>query len=372
MILLPFLLFFVKGEIMRFTLYITLEGPLCMMVNFLDVGSDCFFIGMFTDSMIVREIPNYPTEETNRFTIDGFEIRTGLQVADIVLAGDSSITFENFPYYHRIQDEANYTYNYFPMAYKFKDNSASVMHRLFQYKKTSEIGFGVSYLKNELIIGGVPQDITENKYRYNYTVNVDTRYTTWGCQLDSVQFGDDKMNFKKYTRFEVGKRSFYVPKDVMYKIKEVFLDKYNLCDDFIVEKKIFVDRSKIDNLPNINITIEGITFPLTTEEYFDCNDRRSSGCKFLFRYKTAVGDEYVIGDYFLSKYFVYFNQTGNSLTFFSEKELEVIREGNEAIKILVIALMATLIIGSGLLLALLFVNYSSKINELIPYTKLMK
>ena len=92
----------------------------------------------------------------------------------------------------------------FGFAFKFEDESFSIIHQLQKNKQITKKAFGIIPHKNgepfkgTLYYGEVSYDIILKDYKYKGTCDVSDNYTPWGCQMISISIGKKEINFEQY------------------------------------------------------------------------------------------------------------------------------------------------------------------------------
>lgn len=95
----------------------------------------------------------------------------------------------------------------FGFAYKFQDESFSIIHQLYKNGKISEKSFGLIPYRSDRKPGtgsiylGEISDVILNDYRYNGSCLVSDDYIPWGCQISSLILNNKTYVFNQYAFF---------------------------------------------------------------------------------------------------------------------------------------------------------------------------
>ena len=265
------------------------------MVKLFTQYENCFLLSLSDDSLVIKD--NFPFQEVvNTIAIgDLFE----MEILDI-------------PYY--IEEKEIITDNIlsvFPLGYKYNDIQYSIIHNLYVNNIIKEEGFGILFSKgsNRLFLGGYSSTIIEkqNEYKFNYTIDVDRHYPTWGAKINYVSIGKKKYNSNSYFHFETNTTFIYVPEKFM----EFLINELNIIyhTRFDVDCILYYDQ--LVEFPDLTLSISGINFILTSYDFFSCEGKN---CVLMIKYDKDIGNQWIIGDIFLTKYFAFFDYSTSTIT----------------------------------------------------------
>lgn len=229
----------------------------------------------------------------------------------------------DYPLYF-IDDRTLFTYDSFPLAFKFVNESHSFIHYLYQRNIIDRRGFifFFDFPKQDavLYIGDVPEEIKKDKY--SISIDVNKKYNTWGNKLNLIQFEDHSFTVNSYVYFQANMNSTYVPLAFMYYLRNTLFAKYLQNKECVVNpnpanfepESFYCNCTVIDSFPNITMILNGIEFVFTKDELFQY---RSNRCYFSIKYDRDYKSGWVLGISFLSKYLTYFNYDKSEITFYS-------------------------------------------------------
>ena len=313
-IILPVFAIFISisSDFKSLSLTSTRQGSVCIMVKLFTQYKKCFLLSLSDDSLVIKD--NFPFQEVvNTIAIgDLFE----MEILDI-------------PYY--IEEKEIITDNIisvFPLGYKYNDIQYSIIHNLYVNNIIKEEGFGILFSKgsNRLFLEGYSSTIIEkqNEYKFNYTIDVDRHYPTWGAKINYVSIGKKKYNSNSYFHFETNTTFIYVPEKFM----EFLINELNIIyhTRFDVDCILYYDQ--LVEFPDLTFSISGINFILTSYDFFSCEGKN---CVLMIKYDKDIGNQWIIGDIFLTKYFAFFDYSTSTITLLSKTQLTIITINKEII-----------------------------------------
>ena len=92
----------------------------------------------------------------------------------------------------------------FGFAYKFQNESFSIIHQLYNQRRISEKSFGLIPYRSDRKPGtgsiylGEVSDVILNRFKYNGSCPVSDDYAPWGCQLSSIIMNNKTYEFRQY------------------------------------------------------------------------------------------------------------------------------------------------------------------------------
>ena len=224
------------------------------------------------------------------------------------------------------------------LAYKFSDNKFGFLYQLKEKEIIDNLIFGFEpegREKGNLYLGGIPNEIIEHKNKA-YCKIIKTN-SFWSCSLDSVFFkqGREKIVYENpnaYVQFQPAIGGILVPKS-FFKFLETKVFFYFLNSGYCrigenEKRRIFVCiREHIQQLPDINLVIDGYVFPIKTSELYDLNQRRirnSPMDSILFIENIYEETIFQLGGLFLSKYISIFDYNADDINFYTNDTVEKI------------------------------------------------
>ena len=203
---------------------------------------------------------------------------------------------------------------------------------LKQNKTINSIIFYFEYLKDskgKLYIGTEPHNIQTNKfsnqdYKTKY-LDISDNFN-WFFKFNNITFYNISIiNYRKI-KFDANFYGIFPPTNLKEEIKEKVFNK--LIEDKICslesndkyEYSFFVCEKnfEIKKFQSLNFYLKdyNFTFTLTYEDLFIKNDNRYY-CLILYEDKTLIGRmNWVLGEVFLKKYFIVFNQENQMIGFY--------------------------------------------------------
>ncbi len=203
---------------------------------------------------------------------------------------------------------------------------------LKQNKTINSIKFYFEYLKDskgKLYIGTEPHNIQTNKfsnqdYKTKY-LDISDNFN-WFFKFNNITFYNISIiNYRKI-KFDANFYGIFPPTNLKEEIKEKVFNK--LIEDKICslesndkyEYSFFVCEKnfEIKKFQSLNFYLKdyNFTFTLTYEDLFIKNDNRYY-CLILYEDKTLIGRmNWVLGEVFLKKYFIVFNQENQMIGFY--------------------------------------------------------
>ena len=270
-------------------------------------------------------------------------------ITDRLRVNNTKIDIEAFPLYYTI--EFLQDFDGISFARKFKDDSYSFIHRLYQDKFIDKLAYGffpIDSQKGKINFGTLSETIN---FKYKTSCNAYNTDSSWGCHLTKVYFGNEEHyymnNHKMY--FQASDKRILVPKDFMAVLNQTYFNKY--MEKGICSLLIGFGRHTYECLPEVkhsfpNLTLEfdSITIDLPLKDIINDEVRN---IKFYLEENYFNEDEWVFGLTFFTKYPVYFDYEKNDITFFSDVPFSAIASRKDsynssnptALKVLIIVIM---------------------------------
>ena len=206
-------------------------------------------------------------------------------------------------------------------AYKFIDNSYSIIHNLKSNGVIDRLAFSFNPSmkdRGSLIFGATLKEIsTKNQI---FKCKVEQHYTTWGCQMNKIILKNEEQNFEykvdRYTEFMMNKNKMIVPckfmdfvKDVMkrktecvYHIKEGSHKQYMQCDA----------KNNMYDYMIMKFEIEGQRFSINLNELFLCTEDK---CNSQFKCVTdSTENKFTLSRVVLNHYKSLFSYEDSTVT----------------------------------------------------------
>ena len=201
---------------------------------------------------------------------------------------------------------------------------------LKQNKTINSIIFYFEYLKDskgKLYIGTEPHNIQTNKFSIQ---DYKTKYLdisdnfNWFFKFNNITFYNISITNYRKIKFDANFYGIFPPTNLKEEIKEKVFNK--LIEDKICslesndkyEYSFFVCEKnfEIKKFQSLNFYLKDYNFTLTYEDLFIKNDNRYY-CLILYEDKTLIGRmNWVLGEVFLKKYFIVFNQENQIIGFY--------------------------------------------------------
>ena len=229
----------------------------------------------------------------------------------------------DYPLYY-INDRTIFTYDSFPLAYKFSNENRSLIHYLYNNNiiEHRSFLFYFDFPKQDavLYIGGVPDEIKKNKY--SISIDVNQNYKTWGNTLNLIRFEEHSYTVNSYVYFQANMNGSFVPLTFMYYLRNTLFAKYLINKDCVVNSQsanyepesFYCNCTIVDSFPNITMILNGIEFLFSKDDLLQYLSNR---CYFTMKYDRYTKSGWVLGISFLSKYLTYFNYDKDEITFYS-------------------------------------------------------
>jgi hypothetical protein len=252
----------------------------------------------------------------------------------------------NYKYYHLSNpnetESTIMTKHYgLSLAYKSLNDEYSFIRHLYKNKFINIQTFAFKQYtvppNTYLYFGTIPDKIIENS-QIKGMCKILPRYTTWGCNLNSVVMNGFNWNFNKYVSFRINKSEYVfgcpLHNLILYNYLQSYL-KDNRCKDVFKgknkhKKYCECDKEIVDN--ELNKKMIGFSFGnfvkyVKLNTMFNCKDGEKQ-CLSLFKC-VENQDEYIFNKDFILSSVTVFDYDKGSVEFYNEDDgsLKVVKNG---------------------------------------------
>ena len=200
------------------------------------------------------------------------------------------VTLSNFPVYIYHKHIHYYTDKGIGLGYKFQDEEMSFVHQLYKNRCIDHLMYvfkgDMTLTKGITYFGGVPQN-EHLKLPYQGHCDVIDGYSSWGCNLTSIQLGNDTLTVNKYSAFHTGFYRIHLP-PMIYEFVKKHLEvpvSVNECIEELNEMKgnniLCKSRKYLDM--EFNFMFEGVTLKMTLNSFFEINKDDNK-----YKYKSVM------------------------------------------------------------------------------------
>lgn len=270
--------------------------------------------------------------------IESQQFEAELYYGDISI-NKTNVSLPNF-YFFQAKKSPVGTYHSFPLSYQFKDTRYSVIHTLFKNKKIDHLGFGFvstdAYIEDGfLYIGEIPQE-DKNNYPYHQSCKVNSSYSTWGCNLQKVNFNNLTFDNIEYASLDMSKRGLLVSHNFFS-----FFINYLLTLTSNITNCPFSDSLGINLFQcpckeikvdlTMELVFEGFSYNLTKDfiMYTYLNK-----CLLRIDENKENPNEWILGSYFMTRFLTYFDYDKGEIFFYSKKPFTLYSNNKKYIIIL--------------------------------------
>ena len=256
---------------------------------------------------------------------------------------------------------------YFALAYKYTDESYSLLHRYYQEQVINELSFYIGE-KNHNDRGNLTMGykIENEDKKYKGYCLVDQNQEQWGCNITKISVNNHNFYENSYAVFRSDENRILVPEEVLNFTIDTIFTKYleeGICSYTTyplppTRKYIDCRCSQLnDTFPNITISLGDFNFVLSYKDLF-----RSfyNACSFIIEYDTNYPEKYIIGNDFFLKYITKFDYANNTISFYSDDHIIQYESNKKYIQIAIAFCFSSTII--GILLGAVKFIYSNKYN----------
>lgn len=234
------------------------------------------------------------------------KIYYGEKYTEIVKFGETKTPqIKNYSFY--IFYNESYPLTGYGFGYKFKDDSFSFVHQLYNshlisHKSFSFLPYGEAFhSKGKLFFGNIPENILAN-YKYNGECQVNNEYPFWGCYLNNIHLENGiDYQINKYSIFNsaqfylVLSRQFF---DLLY--DKVFLPWVDgeTCYriDGIQRSSMKCLESVINHIGDISFEFEKFKIKIPLILFFECDEVL---CNSLYSSDNINKEHFEFGTSFL-------------------------------------------------------------------------
>ena len=244
-------------------------------------------------------------------------------------------SIKKFPLFILKQYQSGY-YESFPLSYKYRNESLSVIHYLYNNKYITHLGFcfdtNVEGKRGLLHVGGVPDNLIEDN-PYKASCKVLQGYSTWGCELNKVII-NNKVIFtnKEYSYFQSNSDKILIPLSFYnFLFDNIFskLDQYSDCP-FEKQEDFYRFKCKCEDLPidfNLTFQFKGVVVSFTKQEMiYDF----IGGCFLRILDNKLKTNEWILGIPFITKHIVYFDYENSIISFHSKTPFPIVTNNDDA------------------------------------------
>ena len=271
----------------------------------------------------------------------GNRYQTDVQIGDIKVTDYSMyVTKEPIAY---IPDQG------IALAFKFEDESFSLVHQLFKnnYIDNKFFAFETTsdYKNGTIHFGQIPNN-KHLKTRYHGYCNVNEKYFTWGCNLTNIQYKNKNYPFNIYASFHSSFYGMIISKKFSDFIKEEVLKaqfENKTCGDNPSSFKC--ERDVIPEEDEIKIQLEQMILSIKVKELFD-NDKLEPSSLVTFHRYEFYDNDFIFGIHFIDSYnFSVFDYDNKKIELYSnEKFIQMINENMYIIIKLYLFIILSLIV----------------------------
>lgn len=295
---------------------------------------------------------------SNNITIDGINYTQILKLETIKMVNfDTTIFYyeipeKTFPYYD--------IYDGLTFALHPANESFSILHQLKKEGQISKMVYAfepkeIRLTEGNLHLGGLPENITKNKYFGKCKVINDS----WGCNLRYIYAGDNQNNLfiNKYKAiFQSAYGGITAPKEFLDYIAENILKENILRNECEIERNYYSDyifickngKEIFENLPPfLSFVFDNIVLKVPKSQLFyfpSFNGNEKLICNIYLSLNKQEQNIWTFGDRFLSNFITEFDYENKEVTFFSNEAIPIFKKKNNffrKILIFLIFLLAT-------------------------------
>ena len=167
------------------------------------------------------------------------------------------------------------TFDTFPLAYKYTNESLSIIHLLKHNKHINTLSFALhcnyKQHKGTLYLGGLPNTI-HHSCPYSASVPVGNDINYWGTVLTSIIINDSVYSVNNNVRFSYNERHIRVPMEFIEWMRVYVFNKYisiGKCkyNNWYPEKRFTCDEV-INDFPTLVFNFQGIELEFNKEMLF--------------------------------------------------------------------------------------------------------
>ena len=276
-------------------------------------------------------------------------------------------------YYYDYQKSSNSlsTLSGLSLAFKCRNDSFSFVHQLYNnslIEKLMYIFEPVDINSGNIYFGGIPQN---SLLQYSGKCKINSE--KWGCYLDNIYFTNDsnkhlylyKTNISNnYAEFDVGRKCIFAPKEYFYFVKNTFFEKHfqsKKCGYYYNYDAMYIYCYNKDEIKEaipeyISFVFENQSFRIHKDKLFKTHTIDNTIifliCNALF---VEDLDKWIFGSAFLHNFISIFDYTNESVTLYSNIEINYFYPYTTQIKMIFIISIILTFIGS--FINLLYKNF---------------
>lgn len=277
-------------------------------------------------SIEMDTVEYYPIDQINM--TDNKSSLSFVATSKFYLYKNDSYFMDNFPYILLVNSgSVLYMPNYIPLSFKYQNESYSFIHRLYKDNIISNKGFGILYNqkleKAKFFLGGYEKQYLTD-YKYQTVIPVNINKSTWGCNLNSIIFGNYTYNINHYFYFQSNDIKITVPKSFYNYLEKTIFAPFiedGSCKSILALKgySFQCDCDRIDHFPDILFVIEGKVFTFKNDSLFDYFFKT---CYSAFMTDQEEDkDKWILGLPFLRNVFTYFDYDSSNMIFLSKSKI---------------------------------------------------
>ena len=156
--------------------------------------------------------------------LDTTEAKAQKVKAKIYLDKNKTIFIKEYPLYNIVVNSFSYFDN-LPLAYKFRDEDYSIIHRLYKEEMISYRAFtlNMNFANNSGNISFGPfteKDLKSIKFK------VDESFPSWGSNMKSLSIGDVQIDINDYFMFQARYQMLFFPYPLFNALKDNIFKEY--------------------------------------------------------------------------------------------------------------------------------------------------
>ena len=235
----------------------------------------------------------------------------------------TNITLKDFPFY-LTTDLFWIAYDSIPLAYKFQNESTSIIHTLFKKgiieRKSLTFIFPDKNSDNGTVIIGNSIDFF-NQQKLNTSCQVNPNYTTWSCNLLQAQINRRVFENTFHSIFQANTKAIKAPYYFMVEMNNSIFQYY--YDEKICEYQrswnsdnIECECNRLKNNISVSLIFDGSVFSFNNRELFIEKDNNK--CIFMFEPNLNNNETWIIGMNLYKRYITDFDYEKGRISFYKK------------------------------------------------------
>lgn len=238
----------------------------------------------------------------------------------------------NLTFYNMIDDNKyQIPSNYFSFAYQYIHEEFSIIESLKANGEIESRKIVFDPFLSFFHLGGMPEGRVENKNLF--TCKINKKYFSWGCNLNSITFGDLSSSFwcyntrNAYFYLQASERYIYVPNQFYSYLMTQFFRGFLYKKECITKKDkrfdiLLCTKQVIQTFPKITFFIDKKEISIPMQNLFEFNYDESNFLELLIRVNDC--DElwkrefFVFGTIFMDNFIIELNKDDDKITFYSD------------------------------------------------------